>query len=175
MRKVTFGCANSLDNYIARPDGGLDWLRWSEEAAALTGDYWAKIDTILMGRKTFEFALAHDQVGEKPDTAIKTYVFSRSLRDGEYPGVKIVADDAAGFVRNLKEQQGREICVMGGGDFAKTLFEAGLIDEVGFNVHPVLLGGGVPLFHPMDKQVELELIEAKSLKNGCVFVSYRVK
>jgi dihydrofolate reductase len=64
---------------------------------------------------------------------------------------------------------------MGGGDFAKTLFEADLIDEIGFNIHPVLLGSGIPLFHEMKRQIDLELLECKSLKNGCVLVTYRVK
>ncbi len=64
---------------------------------------------------------------------------------------------------------------MGGGLFAKSLFEADLIDEVSFNIHPVLLGQGVPLFHEMNRQVDLELIDCKTLKNGCVVVSYRVK
>jgi dihydrofolate reductase len=64
---------------------------------------------------------------------------------------------------------------MGGGEFAKTLFEGDLIDEVGFNIHPVLLGSGIPLFHEMNHQIDLELIECKPLKNGCVVVTYRVK
>jgi dihydrofolate reductase len=64
---------------------------------------------------------------------------------------------------------------MGGGDFAKTLFEANLIDEIGFNIHPVLLGSGIPVFHEMNQQIDLELLECKSFKNGCVLVTYRVK
>ena len=64
---------------------------------------------------------------------------------------------------------------MGGGDFAKTLFEAGLIDEIGFNIHPVLLGEGIPLFLEMNRQIDLELIESRQFKNGCVYVLYRVK
>jgi dihydrofolate reductase len=63
---------------------------------------------------------------------------------------------------------------MGGGDFAKTLFEAGLIDEIGFNVHPVLLGAGIPIFHEMSRQIDLELLECKPLRNGCVILTYRV-
>jgi len=65
--------------------------------------------------------------------------------------------------------------VMGGGELAKSLFEAGVIDEIGFNIHPVLLGSGIPLFHEMKRQIDLELLDCKVLKNGCVVVSYRVK
>jgi dihydrofolate reductase len=64
---------------------------------------------------------------------------------------------------------------MGGGELAKSLFEAGLIDEIGFNIHPVLLGSGIPLFHAMAHQINLELLECKAFKNGCVLVRYRVK
>jgi dihydrofolate reductase len=75
----------------------------------------------------------------------------------------------------LKEQDGKDICLMGGGELARSLFEAGLIDEIGFNVHPVLLGSGIPLFHPMSRQIDLELLECKPFPNGCVLVRYRVK
>ena len=83
--------------------------------------------------------------------------------------------DAAAFVRDLKGQAGKDICLMGGGELARALFEARLIDEIGFNVHPVLLGAGVSLFHPMTRQIDLELLECRPFKNGCVLVRYRVK
>ena len=175
MRKVTFGCANSLDNFIARLDGGLDWLMWSNEVATIMKEYWAKVDTILMGRKTYEVGLAMSKGKKNPYPDIKSYVFSRTWEPKKEDDMEIVSGDAVEFVRDLKQQDGREICVMGGGDFAKTLFEAGLIDEIGFNIHPVLLGSGIPLFLEMKTQVNLELIECKQLKNGCLVVSYRVK
>ena len=90
-------------------------------------------------------------------------------------GVEIVSDDAVGFVRKLRGEAGKDICLMGGGEFAKTLFEADLIDELGFNIHPVLLGAGIPLYHEMKRQINLELINCRPLKNGCVVVTYRVK
>jgi dihydrofolate reductase len=174
MRKITFGGANSLDNYIARPDHAVDWLLWGNEAAAVMADYWKTIDTILMGRKTYEVALRRGQ-GSDSFTGVKTYVFSRTLDQGAHEGVTIVASDAAEFVRDLKQQDGRDICLMGGGELARPLFEAGLIDEIGFNIHPVLLGSGIPLFHPMNRQIDLKLLECRPFKNGCVYVTYRVK
>jgi len=65
--------------------------------------------------------------------------------------------------------------VVGGGELAHSLFEAGLIDEIGFNIHPVLLGSGIPLYHPMSRQIDLELQECRPFANGCVYVTYRVK
>jgi dihydrofolate reductase len=179
MRKVTFGGANSVDNYFARKDDAVDWLMWSHEAAAVMADYWKTIDTILMGRKTYEVALRASKGKRKrksdPYPGIKSYVFSRTLARSPDDAVEIVSDDAAEFVGKLKRAEGKDICVMGGGDFARTLFEANLIDEIGFNIHPVLLGSGIPLFYEMTRQIDLELIECKTFKNGCVMVSYRVK
>ena len=173
MRKLTFGGANSLDNFIARKDGAVDWLMWGDEAAAVMKDFWQKIDTVLIGRKSYEAGLKYSK-GKNPYPNIKTYVFSRTLKRAE-GAAQIVSENAVEFVRELKNQDGREICLMGGGDFARTLFEAGLIDELGFNIHPVLLGQGIPLFLEMSRQIDLELIESRPFKNGCVLVSYRVK
>lgn len=175
MRKVTFGVANSLDNYIARKDGAVDWLMWSDEVRSLIGDFWKTIDTILMGRKTYDPTLSHNKGKKNPYGGMKTYVFSRTLEESADKSVEIVSADAAGFLRELKTRQGKGICVMGGGELAKSLFEAKLIDEIGFNIHPVLLGEGIPLFHEMNRQIDLELLQCKTLKNGCVYVTYRVK
>jgi dihydrofolate reductase len=178
MRKVTFGGANSLDNYVARPDHAVDWLLWGEEAAAVMTDYWKTIDTVLMGRKTYEVAVRSAQEGGGGCAGyrgMKTYVFSRTLAEGSNEGVTVVRRDAAEFVLELKHQDGKDICLMGGGELARPLFEAGLIDEIGFNIHPVLLGSGIPLFHTMSRQIDLELLECRAFKNGCVFVTYRVK
>jgi dihydrofolate reductase len=173
VRKVTFGGANSLDNYLARTDHSVDWLLWGDEAAAFMADYWKTIDTVLMGRKTYEVALRQGAGGTYPGMA--TYVFSKTLRGGTDGGVTVVGEDAVEFVRQLKQRDGKDICLMGGGELARSLFETGLIDEIGFNIHPVLLGSGVPLFHPMSRQIDLELKECRAFKNGCVLVTYRVK
>jgi dihydrofolate reductase len=179
MRKVTFGGANSLDNFIARPDGAVDWILWSDEAAEIMKDFWQNIDTIIMGRKTWDAGLANSPKPKKgksanPYSGFKTYVFSRTLEAGDMDGAIVVNEDAAEFVRRLKEQKGKDICIMGGGELARDLFEAGMIDEIGFNIHPVLLGQGIPLFHSMSRQIDLELIESRPFKNGCVYVLYRV-
>jgi dihydrofolate reductase len=177
MRKVTFGGANSLDNYFARKDDSVDWLMWSDEAALVMKDFWKTIDTVVMGRRTYEVALRMG-AGGGAYPGVKNYVFSRTMKPGakkKASSLEFVSEDAAEFVRKLKGQEGKDICVMGGGLLAKSLFEADLIDEIGFNIHPVLLGSGIPLFHEMKRQIDLELIDCKALKNGTLLVSYRVK
>jgi len=172
MRKVTLGLANSLDNYIARKDGGFDWIHWSNEVAEISAKFMKTVDALLIGRKTFEVMLAS---GQTSYPGAKNYVFSRSKKKREAlkkrlaakkkpdRNVEIVTEDAAKFVRELKRRKGKGIVVFGGGELAKSLFEADLIDEVVLNIHPVLLGSGIPLFHEMKKQIDLELVECKVL------------
>ena len=173
MRKVTFGGAATLDNYFARKDDSYDWIMWSKEAGEYMKDYWNTIDTILMGRRTYEVALRHGATGEHP--GIKTYVFSRTLKPRTSERLTVLADDVVDVVRRLKKEDGKDICVMGGGLLAKPLLEAGLIDEIGLNIHPVLLGSGIPLWHEMSRQIDLELLKCRQFSNGCVLVTYRTK
>jgi len=175
MRKITFGGAISLDNYLARKDDAVDWLMWTDEVAAIMSEFWKTIDTVVMGRKTYEAGLRMTKGKGNPYPGIKTYVFSRTLPKSTDAGVEIVSDDAVGFVGKLKGEEGKDICLMGGGEFAKALFDADLIDELGFNIHPVLLGSGIPLYYEMKRQINLELLNCRTLKNGCVVVTYRVK
>lgn len=171
MRNVIFGGANTLDNYIAGKDDSIDWIRHTGEVNDIMRDYWSRIDTVVMGRRTWEIAMKGGSGGGSG--GVKSYVCSRTLR--KVPGKKVeLASDAVSLVKRLKSEDGKDITVMGGGELGKSLFEAGLIDEFGVNIHPVLLGSGIPLFTEMDQRVDLELLECRQLKNGCVFLNYRV-
>src|SRR5688500_16653782 len=171
MLKVTFRVANSLDNYIARQDGSFDWILQSEDSSSSLAEFWKTIDTVLWGRKTYDLVK-----GRMPAyKGVKNYVFSRTLRESADQGIELINGDAAEFVKDLKKQEGQDIFVMGGGELAKSLFEADLIDEVGMNIHPVLLGSGIPLFYEMPRQIDLELLKCQQLSNGCVILTYQVK
>lgn len=172
MRKVTFGGACSLDNFIARKDDSVDWLLWDKEVSEIMESFWKTIDTVVMGRRTYEVAA---RMGTGAYPGVKNYVFSQTLRKAGTDSLAFVSEDAAAFVRRLKSEEGKGICVMGGGLLAKSLFEADLIDEVGLNIHPVLLGSGIPLFYEMPHQIDLELIKSQLLSNGCMVLTYRVK
>jgi dihydrofolate reductase len=172
MRKVTFGGANSLDNFIARKDDAVDWISWNKEVSEIMESFWKTIDTVLMGRRTYEVAA---RMGNAAYPGVKNYVFSRTIKETGDKTLTFVSEDAVDFVRRLKGEQGKGICVMGGGVLAKSLFEADLIDEVGINIHPVLLGSGIPLFHEMPRQIDLELLKCQQLSNGCVVLTYQVK
>jgi dihydrofolate reductase len=176
MRTVLYGAACSLDGFIAGPGGSVDWLHFSKDVQEVMGRYWATIDTLLMGRKTWEFAAANapGEEADVPMTGIRTYVFSRTLRELRKPGVELVSTDPGAFVRDLKARPGKGICVMGGGELAASLFDAGVVDEVGLNVHPVLLGQGVPMFGVMKGRTTLELTGCRQIHGGCVLLDYRV-
>lgn len=182
MRKVTLGLANSLDNYIARRDGGHDWLHWSKEVADMSARFMKTVDALLVGRKTFEVMLAQ---GQTSYPGAKNYVFTRSkkketalkkrLDTTPDKNVEIVSQDSALFVAKLKRRKGKGMVVFGGGDLAKSLFEADLIDEIILNIHPVLLGSGILLFHQMQRQIDLDLLDCQVRKGGYLAVTYRVK
>jgi dihydrofolate reductase len=189
MRTVTYGAACSLDGFIAGSDGAIDWLHFSGDVEEVMGEYWSTVDAVLMGRKTWEFAVAQGMDGQQGsvpgsgDTsagndgsgipAVATYLFTRTQTETP-PGVELVSPYAAGFVKQLKGQPGKGICLMGGGELAGSLFEAGLIDEISLNVHPVLLGSGVPFFHQTCR-IALELAEVRTIAGGCVLMTYRVR
>jgi dihydrofolate reductase len=175
MRTVTYGAACSLDGFIAAPDGALDWLHFSRDVQEEIRRYWATIDTVLMGRKTWGVSAAHgDGGGAGGRSKITTYVFSRTLR--EVPrGAQLVSGDAGEFVHDLKRRPGKGICLMGGGELAQSLFAADAIDEVGLNIHPIILGSGVPFFRDAGRRIPLELAESRTIDGGCVLATYRVR
>lgn len=179
MRTVTYGAACSLDGFIAGADGSIDWLHFSKDVSAIMRKSMSGVDTMLMGRKTWEDAVARGGGGGggggSPYDAVTTFVFSRTLTQIDAPGVQLVSEDAGEFVRGLKALDGKgKICVLGGGLLATSLFDAGVIDEIGINIHPILLGSGVPLFGDARRRIKLELTECRAIDGGCVMAEYHV-
>jgi dihydrofolate reductase len=182
MRIVTYGGAVSLDGFLAGADGSIDWLHFSKDVQQVMTNYWQDVDAILMGRKTYEVSVAQKhQSAEKPaknpkskEPAMRTYVFSRTQKSIDDPGVELVAADAAEFVRDLKRRPGKRICLMGGGELAQPLLAAGLVDEIGLNIHPILLGTGIPIFRDLGHRVRLTLTECRQLDGSCILANYKV-
>jgi dihydrofolate reductase len=140
MRKVIFGGANSLDNFIAREDGSYDWIIFDRESMEIMKDMWPKFDCMVMGRKTYDVTtqgMSAEDAEKVKDvhTGMSTYIFSRTLPAGQMAnGYVVVNDDPGKFVRKLKKQKGKDIMVMGGGEIGAVLLEAGVVDEIGFNI-----------------------------------------
>jgi dihydrofolate reductase len=189
MRTVTYGGAVSLDLFLAGPAGEIDWLHFSKDVQKEMAEFWKEVDVILMGRKTWDFAVGHSDTAEareveaelektekkrrkKKEPAMHTYVFSRTLKGIDKPGVELVKSDAAAFVRDLKQRPGGRICLMGGGELAQSLIAEDLVDEVGLNIHPILLGSGPPVFRDPGHRVKFTLTECRQIDGGCVVVKY---
>jgi dihydrofolate reductase len=174
MRKVIYGAACSFDGFIAGPGGAMDWLHFSKDVQDFMAKFWPTIDTIVMGRGTWEVSAAQPPADAPATPGIQTYVFSRTLQKIDRPGVQLTREDAGPVVARLKKQPGKDICVMGGGILGTSLLDAGVVDEVGVNMHPVILGDGIPLFRRLTKRVPLRLKEARQIHGGCVLLTYKV-
>ena len=170
MRKVVYGGAMSLDGYIAGPNGEYDWILMDPDIDFAAG--MDRFDTFLIGRKTFE--AIRRMGGEAPPTpGIRNIVFSRTLRpeDCPYP----VSDDAERVVAALREEPGKDIALFGGGELFRSLLAAGLVDEVGFAIIPVLLGGGIPLLPSPADRARLKLKKHRVYeKTGTVGLEYGI-
>ena len=129
MRKIRYQVACSLDGYIAGHNDEYDWIVADPDIDF--GALFAEFDTLLMGRRTFEVAGAESSAG------MKTFVFSRSLRPEDYPGVTIVSEQVKETLDNLRAQQGKDIWLFGGGELFRSLLELGCVDSV----EPALPGG----------------------------------
>ena len=171
MRRVVYGGAMSLDGYIAAPDGGYDWIVTDPEIDF--GALMARYDTFLIGRKTFD-SMQKIGGGATAAPGVENIVFSRTLRASDHPGVRI-HDDAESVVRELRTKPGKDIALFGGGELFRSLLAAGLVDEVGVSLIPVLLGGGVPFLPAPAGRAVLKLRKQRVYeKTGTVLLEYDV-
>ncbi|HLO00879.1 MAG TPA: dihydrofolate reductase family protein [Pyrinomonadaceae bacterium] len=170
MRRVRYSVVASLDGYIAGPKGEADWIIMNPEI-----DFRAlfqQFDTFLIGRRTFEMMVRAGR-GETP--GMKTFVFSRTLQQQDYPGVTVVAEKSEETVAALRAEPGKDIWLFGGGSLFCSLLESGLVDTVEVGIIPVLLGGGIPLLAPPARQKKLHLTAHKVYHTGIVSLEYAIR
>jgi dihydrofolate reductase len=174
-RKIVVNIATSADGYIARPDGNIDWLTSRPAPKGFYGiaAFERTIDAILLGRKTFDLSL---ELGARFGGRRRTYVFSRRPPPASLPrGVEFVRDPVERFVTRLREQRGKNIWMMGGGDIIASFLDAGAIDEFIISIVPVLIGEGIPLIGPRHREQPLALRSVKRFPDGVVQVHYQVR
>jgi dihydrofolate reductase len=178
-RKIIVYIATSADGYIARPDGDVEWLNRRPR----TVDYgirafYRTIDTILWGRKTYDWVLHYykekGMTGEMFDTKLANYVFSKNPPKRETPGVKFVSEPVKAFAQRLRATPGKHIWMMGGGELIASFLDAGEIDEFDIHVIPTFIGEGIPLVAPRHRDVPLRLRSARPYPDGVVRVRYEV-
>jgi dihydrofolate reductase len=169
MRRLILYIATSLDGYIARTSGEVDWL-FTDQDYGYT-NFLAGVDTILMGRKTYEQVLTF---GEFPYQTKQNYIFSSNPNFDASPHAKTVRTDLKAFVEALRQTDGKNIWLVGGAALIHPFIEQGLLDEVVLSIHPILLGSGITLFQSGTPAQRLNLVTCQSYDSGLVQMTYTV-
>jgi len=173
MRKVVLYIATSLDGYIAGEDDSLDWLfRVEGEGDNGYSEFYETVDTILMGRKTYDQVLILEN-GKFPYQNKKCYVFSHTIT-GSNENVEFVNGDIVSLVNEWKKQEGKNIWIEGGGELLHFFLKEKLVDEIRVTVAPAIIGKGIPLFKKGDYEMDLVLKGIKKY-NQFVELQYEVK
>ena len=174
-RKVIVHIATSADGYIARPDGDLEWLTSRPAPDGFYGmnAFMKSIDATVLGRKTYEVSLG---LGAKFDARSPTFVFSRQAAPADVPpGVEFVNGAIGPVVSRLREQPGKDIWLMGGGEIIASFLDEQAIDEFVISVVPVCIGDGIPLIARRHRHVPLHLQSVERFEDGLVQLHYRVQ
>ncbi|MEP6782025.1 MAG: dihydrofolate reductase family protein [Acidobacteriota bacterium] len=179
MRKIITCAAISADGYIARPDGDVEWLnRIPTKSDYGLKEFEAGVDTILMGRKTFDWAMNYYRKAGKPDGVwnqrLTYYVFSRKALKKAPSPIQFVSEPVRKFARRLRETPGKNIWMMGGSGLIASFLDAGEIDEFDLHVMPVLIGKGIPLIAPRHRDIPLRLLATKKYPGGVIRLRYAV-
>src|SRR5687768_15626019 len=187
-RKLIVYIATSADGYIARSDGGVDWLDRPRPADNYgMDDFFQSIDAVIWGRKTYE-PLLQKFLARKPKptarpknskppksrTRVRNYIFSHNPPES-FPGnVDFVKEPIKEFATRLRSEPGKDIWMMGGAGIIGSFLDEGEIDEFIIHVMPIFIGDGIPLVQPSHRAVPLELLSTKSWPDGVVRLHYRV-
>lgn len=174
-RKIIVLIATSADGYIARKDGGFEWL----DRPGPPGNYgmdkfFRSIDTILWGRKTYDLAVRMGQKGGGFGPKIQNHVFSRRPRKSRIPNVEFVREPVRRFAKRLRAAPGKNIWMMGGAGIIASFLDAGEIDEFIIHVIPVFIGEGIPLIKPRRRLVPLRLLSVRRFPDGVLSHHYAV-
>ena len=169
MRKVVLGVGISLDGYIARPDGSVDFLFMPKDYSM--GPFFKRIDAAVMGRKSYEMGLKLGG-GKISSYGMKCYVFSKTLGSVVHEDFVIVKEPAKSFMEVLKKKKGKDIWLMGGGELTRSFLQDDLVDELYLGVVPVLIGEGIAAFPGGFPQRKFKLTENKTFSQGLITLKY---
>jgi dihydrofolate reductase len=172
MRLIKYFVASSLDSFISRKDGGVDWLFTDQDYGMK--EFFASVDVAVMGRKTYQKAIElAPRVTLFP--GLEKYVFSHLLPKGKQEHIEVVSDPPEVWAEALRSTPGKDIWLVGGGEMVREFLQKRLVNEIGISVHPRLLGDGIPLFAQPYPETELQLLRSKAYPSGLLQVFYRVK
>lgn len=180
--RVTIHMAASLDGFIAREDGSVDWLETTDEFAggeamdsAAVDAFLTTVDCYVMGARTYETALRFDAQGAGwPYGVTPTFVLTSRDLPRPRDTIELYAGDLAHFVNNRLRPSYRSIWFVGGGMVCSECLHRGLANEICYSIVPVLIGNGIPFFQKLDKRIALHLMEVRAFKTGIVELRYEV-
>jgi len=173
MRKVILNLAVSLDGFIEGPNGEFDWCLSDQDYGM--AEFFFDTDTIFIGRKSYELVAGmEDQYFPGID---QVCVFSDTIMNAEHPKVEIITSQKFDERVNqiLGDAEGRQVWLFGGADLLTTFLEKRLVTDMLLSVHPVILGGGKPLFKQLQNKVNLMLISTQAYDSGLVQLRYTLK
>lgn len=188
MRRIITTTWVTLDGFIAGPHGEMDWVGeiYDDAMGAYEYELVNAADTLLLGRVTYEsFAGSWPHVPDNPDTsegekayarrlnAMRKVVFSRTLERAEWSNSTLMNEVTPEAIEDLKREPGGDMLIYGSASLVQALTSLGLIDEYQVLVHPVVLGGGKPLFGALKDQVKLKLVGTKTHPSGVVLLTYQ--
>jgi dihydrofolate reductase len=171
MKKIRYSVAMSLDGYISGPNGEADWIVIDPELNF--SELWAQFDTLLMGRRTYEAAIA--RLGKASMQGKKVVIVSRTLRPADHPDTTILSELTHPSIQALRAQTGKDIWLMGGGELFRSLLQIHEVDTVEVSIVPVLLGGGTSLLPSPAPQTTLKLSSHKVYPSGLLSLIYEVQ
>ncbi len=171
MKKIIVYVATSADGFIARPDGDVAWLNTPRTAGDYgMGQFYKSIDTVLMGRKTYEVVR---KFGQSSYPGVKNYVFSRSHSPVLTDAVEYL-NEVGEFVRKARGGKGKNIWLVGGAELIAAFLDEGQVDEFIIHVIPVFIGEGIPLIAPRHRSVPLKLLSCRKYSDGVLRLHYAV-
>jgi len=169
MRKVVYGVGISLDGYIARPDGSVDFLFMPKDYSMAA--FFKRCDTAVLGRKTYEAGLKMSG-GKMSGYGMKCYIFSKTLGQAGHEDFAVVKESPKPFLEALRKKKGKDIWLMGGGELTRAFLQEDLVDELYLGVVPTLIGEGIPAFPGGFAQREFKLVENKTYSRGLIELKY---
>ena len=168
MRKIILFIASSLDGFIARENDTVDWLFTDQEYGYK--QFYSSIDTILIGRKTFEHSLTFGETYHGKEV----FVFSKNKNAKNINNIHFEQDIIA-TTKNLLNKDGKNIWLVGGAEIITVMLNNDFINEIILSIHPLILGRGIPLFKEIVKEIKMTLIKEIRYETGLLQAHYQVQ